>query len=230
MELIGTSAVTGDYGTCTENSTASGSSSSNPGLADDEPVHDSEERDRFDFHEMRMQEDECTVEGRRGEEPPTGQQPSTETGETGNRSTSSNKRKSSEVPGGSRSRRAKKSVIGNRATQEGILDAMGHLVRSNDHLVEQNDKLLAIQQEKMKMCSRTIPTEIVDLLNSYGLNIQQRRTVMHKLSDPVDQQCFLTATPEEQKETINEYLPDLNQTHYQPNPTTSGDHFFFLIS
>jgi hypothetical protein len=55
IELLGTSAITGDNGTCTENSTASGSGRSNSGLADDGPAYDSEERERFDFQETRMQ-------------------------------------------------------------------------------------------------------------------------------------------------------------------------------
>jgi hypothetical protein len=222
MELLGTSAITGDYGTCTEISNNEGTGSSDPGLADDEPVHDSEERERFDFQEMRHEVDERTVEGRREDEPTIGQQHSGGTGGTGNRSTSSNKRKSTEVPEGSRSRRAKKSITDNRATQEGILAAMGHLVKSSDRLVEQNDEFIAIQHEKIKLSRGNIPPEIVEVLHSYGLKIQQRRSVMKALKDPVDQQCFMDATPEEQREIIGEYIPGWYQPHtaeMQSNPT-----------
>jgi hypothetical protein len=230
MELLGTSAVTGYYGTCTEVSNNEGTGSSDPGLGDDEPVHDSEERERFDFQEMRHEVDEHTVEGRREDEPTTGQQHSNGTGGTGNRSTSSNKRKSTEVPEGSRSRRAKKSITDNRATQEGILAAMGHLVKSSDRLVEQNDEFISIQHEKIKLSRGTIPPEIVDILHSYGLNIQQRRKVMKTLKDPVDQQCFMDATPEERRETIGEYIPGWYQprtAEMQPNPTANESTFRF---
>jgi len=230
MELLGTSAVTRDYGTCTETSIASGSGSSDPDHVNNGLVHDSEERERFDFQEIRTQADECTVEGCREDEAGIGQQPSTGTGETGNRSTSSNKRRSSEEPGDSRSRRAKKAITGNRATQAGILDAMGHLVRSSDRIVEQNERFIAIQNEKMKLNARTIPQEIVDKLNSYGLNIQQRRAVMRALRDPVDQQCFMNATAEEQKETIGEYIPGFFQPRYggvHPNPVANENPFSF---
>jgi hypothetical protein len=231
MELLGISAVIGDYGTCTEISIASGSGISDPDHVDNRPVHDSEERERFDFQETRMQEDECTIEGHREDVAGIGQQPSKGTDEIGNRSTSSNKQRSSEEPGNSRNRRAKKAITGNRATQAGILDAMGHLVRSSDHLVEQNERFIAIQNEKMKLNARAIPQEVVDILNSYGLNIQQRRAVMRALRDPVEMQCFMNATAEEQKETIGEYIPGFFQPRYggvHPNPATNENPFFLF--
>jgi hypothetical protein len=63
---------------------------------------------------------------------------------------------------------------------------MGHLVKSSDRLVEQNNEFIAIQHEKIKLNGRAIPPEIVDVLHFYGLSIQQRRKVMKALKDPMD--------------------------------------------
>jgi hypothetical protein len=67
-------------------------------------------------------------------------------------------------------------------------------------------------------------------LHSYGLNIQQRRKVMKALKDPVDQQCFMDATPEERRETIGEYILGWYQprtAEMQPNPTANESTFCF---